>query len=33
MGLSITPFLIVKNSSGQLATIKIHALMGMDAVF
>jgi hypothetical protein len=33
MGLPITPLLSVKNSPGQLATIKIYALMGLDEVF
>jgi hypothetical protein len=33
MGLPITPLHRVKNSPGQLATIKTHALMGLDEVF
>jgi hypothetical protein len=32
MGLRKTPFIIVKNSTGQMATIKIHALKGLDAI-
>jgi hypothetical protein len=31
-GLPTTPFLRVKNCAGQLATIKIHALKGLDAI-
>jgi hypothetical protein len=33
MVLPTTPFLRVKNSSGELATIKIHALKVLDAIF
>jgi hypothetical protein len=32
MGLRTTPFFRVKNSTGQMATIKIHALKGLDAI-
>jgi hypothetical protein len=31
-GLRTTPFLRVKNSTDQMATIKIHALKGLDAI-